>query len=194
MAANKARRSQPDWPMIHRELKRPGVTLQLWQEHRTAHPRRLRLQPVLRALPGLGRAAVADHAANERGRRAHVRGLRRHHDRLDRRCNGRGDAGAAIHGRSRRQQRHLRGSAPNAGAGCRIGSHTRTFAFLGGVMSQIVSENLKSGITKVCFTSRRSTASMRRWPLTTTPRSCRRRATKPRPKWRCWCLSFLNNK
>ena len=34
-----ARRPLPDWPTIHRELKRPGVTLQLlWGEHRAAHP------------------------------------------------------------------------------------------------------------------------------------------------------------
>jgi hypothetical protein len=33
------RRPQPDWPAIHRELRRPGVTLQLlWEEHRGAHP------------------------------------------------------------------------------------------------------------------------------------------------------------
>ena len=34
-----ARRPLPDWPAIHRELKRKGVTLQLlWGEHRAAHP------------------------------------------------------------------------------------------------------------------------------------------------------------
>ena len=34
-----ARRPQPHWPTIHRELRRPGVTLQLvWEEHRAAHP------------------------------------------------------------------------------------------------------------------------------------------------------------
>ena len=33
------RRPQPDWPTIHRELRRPGVTLQLlWEEHRSVHP------------------------------------------------------------------------------------------------------------------------------------------------------------
>ena len=32
-----------------------------------------------------------------------------------------------------------------------IGSHTRTFAFFGGVPGQIVSDNLKSGVTKACF-------------------------------------------
>jgi hypothetical protein len=32
------RRPQPDWPTIHRELRRPGVTLQLlWEEHRSTH-------------------------------------------------------------------------------------------------------------------------------------------------------------
>ena len=32
-----------------------------------------------------------------------------------------------------------------------IGSHTRAFAFLGGVSAMVVSDNLKSGITKACF-------------------------------------------
>ena len=35
----KARRPQPDWAAVHRELRRPGVTLQLlWEEHRAVHP------------------------------------------------------------------------------------------------------------------------------------------------------------
>ena len=38
-ALAKDQRPQPDWPTIHRELRRPGVTLQLlWEEHRAAHP------------------------------------------------------------------------------------------------------------------------------------------------------------
>jgi transposase len=32
-----------------------------------------------------------------------------------------------------------------------IGSHTRTFAFIGGVPAMVVSDNLRSGITKACF-------------------------------------------
>jgi transposase len=32
-------RTLPDWPALHQELKRPGVTLMLlWQEYRAAHP------------------------------------------------------------------------------------------------------------------------------------------------------------
>ena len=39
LAAIKSRRTKADWPAIHRELKRPGVTLRLlWEEHRAAHP------------------------------------------------------------------------------------------------------------------------------------------------------------
>ena len=35
----KDQRPLPDWPSVHRELKRPGVTLQLlWEEHRGRHP------------------------------------------------------------------------------------------------------------------------------------------------------------
>jgi len=38
-AAATNQRPQPDWAAIHRELRRPGVTLQLlWEEHRGAHP------------------------------------------------------------------------------------------------------------------------------------------------------------
>ena len=37
--AAKDRRPQPDCAAIHRELRRPGVTLQLlWEEYRTVHP------------------------------------------------------------------------------------------------------------------------------------------------------------
>ena len=32
-------RPQPDWAAVHRELRRPGVTLQLlWEEHRAVRP------------------------------------------------------------------------------------------------------------------------------------------------------------
>jgi transposase len=33
------RRPRPNWAVVHRELRRPGVTLQLlWEEHRAVHP------------------------------------------------------------------------------------------------------------------------------------------------------------
>ena len=32
-----------------------------------------------------------------------------------------------------------------------IGSHERAFAFFGGVTAQLVSDNLRAGVTKACF-------------------------------------------
>ena len=51
------RKTEPDWTHVHHELRRPGVTLMLlWEEYRQARARRLRLQPLVRAVPRLGRA------------------------------------------------------------------------------------------------------------------------------------------
>jgi len=44
-------RPLPQWPELHQELRRKGMTLfLLWQEYKAIHPR-LPVQPVLRALP-----------------------------------------------------------------------------------------------------------------------------------------------
>jgi transposase len=40
---------------------------------------------------------------------------------------------------------------PGHGLSDWIGSHTRTFAFIGGITAMVVSDNLRSGITKACF-------------------------------------------
>ena len=45
-AAAKNRRPQPDWAAIHRELRRPGVTLQLGGRASRRLPRRLRVEIV----------------------------------------------------------------------------------------------------------------------------------------------------
>ena len=40
-------KAEPDWAAVHRELRRPGVTLLLlWEEYRAVPMRRLRLQPL----------------------------------------------------------------------------------------------------------------------------------------------------
>jgi hypothetical protein len=60
IAPGTRRKAEPDWPVIHRELRRPGVTLKLvWQEYRAAEPEGLRLLALLRALSRLGKPAVA---------------------------------------------------------------------------------------------------------------------------------------
>src|SRR5450755_3468940 len=74
----KDRRPQPDWAGIHRELRRPGVTLQLlWEEHRGVYPDGYgysrycelyrawegRLSPTMRQLHVAGERMFVDYAA-----------------------------------------------------------------------------------------------------------------------------------
>src|SRR5438067_9560535 len=61
-------RAEPDWTHVHRELRRPGVTrMLLWEEYGAGRTGRLRLQPLVRALPRLGGPAVADDAVGAAG-------------------------------------------------------------------------------------------------------------------------------
>ncbi|HEU0219104.1 MAG TPA: IS21 family transposase [Stellaceae bacterium] len=151
-AAAKNRRPQPDWAIIHRELRRPGVTLQLlWEEHRAVHPDGY----------GLSRFCELYRAWEARlsptMRQNHVAGERLFVDY----------AGTTLTvidpstGEARPAQLFVAAlGASNytyAEAGWTqglsdwIGAHTRTFAFIGGVTAMVVSDNLRSGITKACF-------------------------------------------
>ena len=54
-------RPLPDWAWVHRELRRPDVTLALlWEEYRAGAPDGFGYSWVLRSLSGLGRTAEAD--------------------------------------------------------------------------------------------------------------------------------------
>ena len=152
LAELKARRPQPDWPMLHRELKRKGVTLQLvWEEHRAGHPDGFgysrfcelyrawegRLSPTMRQTHVAGEKLFVDYAGTTM-------------DVID------GTTGevikaqlfVAVHGASSYTfaDATWTQTLPDW-----IGSHTRAFAFFGGVSAMVVSDNLKSGITKACF-------------------------------------------
>ena len=64
------RRIEPDYEYLHRELRRPGMTLQqLWIEYREDHPtERPSVLPVLPPLPRLGRHHRRGHAPAPPGR------------------------------------------------------------------------------------------------------------------------------
>ena len=152
LAAIKSRRPQADWPAIHRELKRPGVTLQLlWEEHRAAHPEGYgysrfcelfrawegRLSPTMRQTHVAGEKLFVDYAGTTL-------------DVID------GTTGevltaqlfVAVLGASNYTYAE---ATWTQGLTDWIGSHTRAFAFMGGVAAMVVSDNLRSGITKACF-------------------------------------------
>ncbi len=146
------RRPQPDWPVIDRELKRPGVTLQLvWQEHRAAHAQgygysrfrelyrrwKGRLSPVMRQTHVAGERLFVDYAGTTIDVFDATTG-EVHACQLFVAALG---ASSYTYAEATRTQ----------SLADWIGSHTRAFAFLGGVSAMVVSDNLKSGITKACF-------------------------------------------
>jgi transposase len=150
--AAKDRRPQPDWAAIHRELRRPGVTLQLlWEEYRAVHPDgygysrycelyrawEARLSPTMRQSHVAGERLFVDYA----GTTLAV---------ID---ASTGEAMTAqlfvaVLGASS----YIYAEATwTQGLSDWIGSHTRSFAFMGGVAAMVVCDNLRSGITKACF-------------------------------------------
>jgi transposase len=145
-------RPLPHWPTMYTELKRAGVTLQLlWEEHRDQHPTSYgysRFCELYRAWEGKLSPTM---------RQTHVAGERMFVDYAGTTI----DIFDAASGEVLTCQLFvavLGGSSYTYAEATRtqalsdwIGSHTRTFAFFGGVPGMVVSDNLKSGITKACF-------------------------------------------
>ena len=150
--ATRDQRPKPDWPMIHRELRRKGVTLQLlWQEHRAVHPGghayshfcdlyrawNGRLSPTMRQVHVAGERLFVDYAGTTLsivdGATGEVLTCQLFVAAL----------GASSYTYAE--------ATFTQGLADWIGSHTRAFAHLGGVAALLVSDNLKSGITKACF-------------------------------------------
>jgi transposase len=145
-------RSVPDWAWVHRELRRPNVTLALlWEEYRAGAPDGFgyswfcdlyrgwaaRLKPTMRQTHIAGEKLFVDFA----GRTAEV-------------ADGRtGEiipvqifvavlgASSFIYAEATWSQK-----LPDW-----IAAHVRAFAYFGGAARQTVSDNLKAGITKACF-------------------------------------------
>ncbi len=143
---------QPDWAYIHRELRRKGVTLSLlWEEYRYVHPdgyaysrycelyRRWegRLSPVMRQRHAAGERLFVDYSGST----------------MDVICPKTGEIKSAqvfIATLGASNYTYIEAtwtqSLPDW-----IASHVRCFNYFGGVPAQVVSDNLKSGVTKACF-------------------------------------------
>src|SRR6201994_3260671 len=150
-ANHESPRPQPDWPRLHAELRRPGVTLLLlWEEYRAGQPEgygysrfcdlyaawRGRLSPTMRQTHPPGERLFVDYA----GQTVEV---------ID-----------AIIGEVRTAEIFVAalGACNLTYAEARwtqgladwIGCHVNAFAFLGGVTRQVVCDNLKAGVTAAC--------------------------------------------
>ena len=148
----KDQRPLPEWAAIHRELRRKGVTLQLvWEEQRAQHPKsygysrfcelyrawEARLTPTMRQTHVAGERLFVDYAGTTIDIFDAATG-EVHACQLFVAALG---ASSYTYAEATRTQ----------GIADWIGSHTRAFAFFGGVPAMVVSDNLKSGITKACF-------------------------------------------
>lgn len=145
-------RPKPDWAEIHRELRRPDVTLYLlWEEYKARHPDGFsyswfcdlykawlaRLKPTLRQVHVAGDKLFVDYAGRTMevldGLTGEVRTAQ---------------VFVAVLGASNYTyaEATFTQTLPDW-----IASHVRAFAFFGGTARQTVSDNLKAGITKACF-------------------------------------------
>jgi transposase len=148
----KDRRPQPDWARMHRELKRPGVTLQLlWEEHRAAHADghgysrfcelyqdwKGRLSPTMRQTHVAGERLFVDYA----GTTLQV---------IDGATGEVHTAQLFVAALGASSYTYVEATLTQNLADW-IGSHTRAFAFYGGVTAMVVCDNLRSGVTKASF-------------------------------------------
>ena len=145
-------RPLPNWAEIHRELKRTGVTLQLlWQEYREQHPNgygysrycdlhrewEQRVSPTMRQTHIAGERMFVDYAGTKLQLIEWTTG-----EILT------AELFVAVLGASSLTYAEATWtqSLPDW-----IGAHTHAFNYFGGITALLVSDNLKSGITKACY-------------------------------------------
>src|ERR1700710_2665166 len=145
-------RPVPDWSAVHREMRRPNVTLALlWDEYRSATADGFgyswfcdlyrdwvgRLKPTLRQVHTAGEKLFVDFAGHTMEVADGLTGELRHAEIFVAVLG----ASSFIYAEATWSQ-----TLPDW-----IGVHVNALAAIGGVPRQIVSDNLKSGITKACF-------------------------------------------
>jgi len=151
-APSAVRRPPADWPAIHQELRRKGVTLGLlWQEYKQAHPdgyqysqfcelyRRFAstLEPVLRQHYVAGEKLFVDYA----GQTVPV---------VDRRTGEVREAQIFVAVSGASNYTYVEATWTQTREDW-LGAHRRCFEFMGGVHALVVPDNLKVGVKSPCF-------------------------------------------
>lgn len=145
-------RVQPDWSLIHRELKKKGVTLQLlWEEYRETHPDgyqpsrfyelynrwRKKLHVSLRQTHKAGEKLFVDYAG-------HAMPVRDRDGEKIREAQ----IFVAVLGASNYTYCE---ATWTQGLPDWINSHVRAFEYFGGAPRIVVPDNLKAGVTRPCW-------------------------------------------
>jgi len=192
----KATRPLPDWPHVHKELKRRAVTLLLlWEEYRAEHADGYgysysrfcdlyrywckTISATMRQTHGAAEKLFVDFAgdtvpvfdaASGGERRAHIF--------------------VAVLGASNYTYAEARWSE---GLVDWIGAHVNAFSAIGGVPKAVVCDNLKAGVTAVCRyepgINRTYQELAEHYDTAILPRVRGGRATRPRLKWPCKLFS-----
>jgi len=144
-------RPLPDYALVHQELKKKSVTINLlWQEYKAAHPdgyqetqfRRYyykfarSLEVSMRQRHKAGESMFVDYA----GQTIPI------HDRATGKVSQAQIFVAAL-GASNYS---FAEATPDQGMASWVGSHVRAFEYFGGVSEKVVLDNLKSGVTSPC--------------------------------------------
>lgn len=146
------RRPTPDWAWVHQELRRPNVTLALlWEEHRAAAPDGFgyswfcdlyrewagRLKPTLRQVHPAGERLFVDFAGSTVAVAQGAGGEERQ-----------AQVFVAVLGASSFTYACATWSQALPDW---IGAHVRALAYFSGAARQLISDNLKAGVTRACF-------------------------------------------
>ena len=149
---SRKRRPEPDWPALHREVKRPGVTLLLlWEEYKTNHPGGYgysrfcqlyrtwegKLPVTMRQHHRAGEILFVDYAGQTIAVIDPATGMAREAQIF-----------VAVLGASNFTYAEATWTQSVADW---IGAHTRAFAFFGGVPQMVVPDNLKSAVVRACL-------------------------------------------
>jgi transposase len=145
-------RPEPDWPVIHRELRRKGVTLDLlWQEHKAEHPDGYRYSGFCAHYrQWVGRLPLSMRQTHAPGEKLFVDYAGPTVPIINPMTGEILPAAifVAVLGASNYTycEATWTQSLPDW-----IGSHVRAFEHINGVAALLVPDNLKSGVTTACF-------------------------------------------
>ena len=151
-APSKQTRPEPDWPAVHRELRRKGVTLDLlWQEYKAEYPDGYRYSSFcIHYRRWVGRLSVSMRQSHAPGEKLFIDYAGQTVPVVDPMTGEIGQAAifVAVLGASNYTycEATWSQSLPDW-----IGSHVRAFEHLQGVPEVLVPDNLKSGVTTACF-------------------------------------------
>ena len=149
--SNKTDRPHADWPYIHQELARKGVTLKLlWQEYRQLHPDGYGYTRFCQLYRSWARKLkVSMRQVHKAGEKTFVDYAGLSMELIDPLTGEVKSAQVFVAVLGASHYIYAEASASQS-LTCWLSSHVRAFRYFGGVTEIIVPDNLKSGVAKPC--------------------------------------------